>query len=62
MTKEKLLKAPAITLDFHPSSNILAVGCVDGSVKVVSCSFGKYTDPKDPKSNVDNKNNYKGPF
>jgi hypothetical protein len=42
--KETLFKAPITTLDFHSSSNIIAVGTVDNVVSLVTCSFKKSSD------------------
>ncbi len=40
-TRSKFMKSPITTLSFHPSSNILAVGSSDYSIKIISCSFAK---------------------
>lgn len=59
--KEKFCKAPITSISFHPSSNILAVGASDNSVKIVSCSFKKSKDPFVQKSDIEDKS-YQGPF
>lgn len=59
--KDKLVKSPIVSLDFHPSSNVIAVGSVDSSVKIISCSFKKSTDPMVLKAKVDDYP-YNGPF
>ncbi len=61
LVKDKLVNAPILTVDFHPSSNLIAIGTVDGAVKIVSCSFKKQTDKFVIQSKVDDFP-YSGPF
>lgn len=61
IVKDNIVKAPIVSLDFHPSSNIVAIGSVDGSVKIVSCNFRKHTDEFIIRSKVDDFP-YSGPF
>jgi len=37
-------KAPITTISFHPSSNLLAIGSADFSVKIISSSFRQTND------------------
>ena len=37
--KSNFTKAPITTLSFHPSSNILAIGAADFSIKIITSSF-----------------------
>jgi actin related protein 2/3 complex subunit 1A/1B len=60
-TKDKLCKSPIISVSFHPSSNIVAIGSTDNSVKIISCSFKKSKDVFVEKSDVEDKT-YQGPF
>jgi WD40 repeat protein len=39
--KEKLAKSPITSLSFHPSSNVVAAGSSDNSVRLVTCNFKK---------------------
>lgn len=60
-TRDKLCKSPVISLSFHPSSNILAIGSTDNSIKIVSCNFKNSKDEFIKKSDVEDKS-YQGPF
>lgn len=60
-TKDKLCKSPIISVSFHPSSNILAIGSTDNSVQIISCSFKKSKDQFVEKSDVEDKT-YQGAF
>ena len=60
-TKDKLCKSPIISISFHPSSNILAIGSTDNSIKIISCSFKNSKDLFVQKSDVEDKT-YQGPF
>ncbi len=44
LVKDKIVNVPIVSIDFHPSCNIIALGSLDGSVKIVSCSFKSNTD------------------
>lgn len=44
LAKDKIVSAPIVSIDFHPSCNLIALGTVDGSVKIVTCSFKSQTD------------------
>jgi hypothetical protein len=44
-SKSNLTRAPITTLSFHPSSNLLAIGSADFSVKIVTSSFKGSKDP-----------------
>lgn len=59
--KDNLFKAPITTLDFHPSSNIIAVGTVDSIVHLVTCSFKKSSDEQILKAKIEDYP-YNGPF
>lgn len=60
-SKSNLTRAPITTLSFHPSSNILAIGSADFSVKIVSSSFRGSKDPFVINSKVEEWQ-YNGPF
>lgn len=60
-SKDKLCKSPIISISFHPSSNILAIGSTDNSIKIISCSFKNSKDIFIQKSDVEDKT-YQGPF
>lgn len=60
-SKGNLTKAPITTICFHPSSNILAIGSADFSVKIVSSSFKGSKDPIVLSSKVEDYP-YNGPF
>lgn len=60
-SRDKLCKAPIISISFHPSSNIAAIGSSDRSVKVVSCNFKSSKDVFTQKSDIEDKT-YQGPF
>lgn len=60
-TRDKICKSPVISISFHPSSNLVALGSTDNSVKIVSCSFKNSKDELIMKSDVEDKN-YQGPF
>lgn len=60
-SKNNLTRAPITTLSFHPSSNILAIGSADFSVKIVSSSFKGSKDPFVINSKVEDYQ-YNGPF
>jgi WD40 repeat protein len=49
---DKICKSPIITLSFHPSSNIFAVGSTDNSIKIISCSFKSSKEPLVINSNI----------
>lgn len=51
-SRDKICKAPIISLSFHPSSNIVAIGSSDNSVKIVSCSFKSSKDQFVTKSDI----------
>lgn len=59
--KDKIVNNPIVSLDFHPSGNLIALGTVDGSVKIVSCNFKKVSDPVIQKLKIDDFP-YSGPF
>jgi len=59
--KDKLVTNPIVSLDFHPSCNLVALGTVDGSVKIVSCSFKKLSDQVIQQLKIDDFP-YSGPF
>jgi actin related protein 2/3 complex, subunit 1A/1B len=61
-SKNPISTSPITTLCFHPSSNILAVGTADFTVKIVTSSFKKSKDPMVIKSKVEEDSSYKGPF
>lgn len=61
LTKDKIVSVPIVSVDFHPSCNLIALGSVDGSVKIVSSSFKSQTDKFIIQSKVDNYP-YTGPF
>ena len=44
LVKDKIVNAPIVSVDFHPSCNLIAIGSVDGSVKIVTSSFKSKTD------------------
>lgn len=44
LVKDKIVNVPIVSVDFHPSCNLIAIGSVDGSVKIVSSSFKSQTD------------------
>lgn len=44
LVKDKIVNVPIVSVDFHPSCNLVAIGSVDGSVKIVTCSFKSQTD------------------
>jgi actin related protein 2/3 complex, subunit 1A/1B len=60
-SKSNLTRAPITTLSFHPSSNLLAIGSADFSVKVVTSSFRNSKDPLIVNSKVEDYQ-YNGPF
>jgi len=60
-TRSNFIKSPITTLSFHPSSNLLAVGSSDFSLKVVTASFKKSKDPNVIASKVE-EYTYDGPF
>ncbi len=60
-SKGNLTRAPITTLSFHPSSNLLAIGSADFSVKIVSSSFRASKDPLIIASKVEDYQ-YNGPF
>ena len=43
-SKNPITTSPIITLCFHPSSNLIAVGTADNKVKLVTASFRKSKD------------------
>ena len=45
VVKDKIVNNPIVSIDFHPCGNLIVLGTVDGSVKIVSCSFKKTPDP-----------------
>jgi WD40 repeat protein len=59
--KDKIATNPIISVDFHPSGNIIALGIIDGSIKIVSCSFKKFSDPSVQQLKIDDFP-YSGPF
>lgn len=61
MTRSNLVKAPITTLSFHPSSNLLALGSADFSIKVVSSSFKNSKNDLVIQSKVENYQ-YNGAF
>jgi WD40 repeat protein len=61
LAKEKIVSVPITSIDFHPSCNIIALGSIDGSVKIVSCSFKSQTDKLIIDSKVEDFP-YSGPF
>lgn len=60
-SKDKFCKSPIISLSFHPSSNLVAIGSTDNSVKLISSSFRSSKDEFVQKSDVED-NSYQGPF
>lgn len=60
-SKNTLTKAPITTLCFHPSSNLLAIGSADFSIKIVSSSFKGSKDQFVVSSKVEDYP-YNGPF
>ena len=50
--KMNFTKAPITSISFHPSSNLIAVGSADFSVKIATSSFKKSTDEFVIKSKV----------
>jgi hypothetical protein len=59
--KDKIVSNPIVSLDFHPSGNIIALGIIDGSIKIVSCSFKKFSDTAVQQLKIDDFP-YSGPF
>lgn len=59
--KNPIASSPVTTLSFHPSSNIIAVGTADFSVKLVTSSLRKSKDWMIIESKVED-DTYKGPF
>ena len=59
--REKFTKSPITSVSFHPSSNLMAVGSSDSSVRVVTCNFKRSKDPFVQKSDIED-SNYQGPF
>jgi len=51
-SRDKFCKSPIISLSFHPSSNLVAIGSTDNSIKVISCSFKNSKDEFILKSDV----------
>lgn len=51
-TRDKLCKAPVISLSFHPSSNIVAIGSSDNSIKIISCNFKNSKETFVQKSDI----------
>ena len=60
-SKNPISTSPIITVCFHPSSNLLAIGTADFKVRVVTASFKKTKDQTIIKSKVE-ENSYKGPY
>lgn len=44
LVRDKIVNVPIVSIDFHPSCSLIAIGSVDGSVKIVSSSFKSQTD------------------
>jgi hypothetical protein len=61
LSKNPISASPIITLCFHPSSNLLAVGTADYQVRIVTSSFKKSKDKLVIESKVED-NSYRGPF
>lgn len=59
--KDKIVSSPIVSIDFHPSANLIVLGTVDGSVKIVTCNFKKNSDPVIQKLSIDDFP-YSGPF
>lgn len=51
-TRLNFTKSPITTLSFHPSTNILAIGSADFSLKIATSNFRKSKDEFIMKSNV----------
>lgn len=60
-SKNPISTSPIISLCFHPSSNLLAVGTADFKVKIVTASFKSSKEKMIIQSKVED-NPYKGPF
>ena len=60
-SKNPIVAAPISTLCFHPSSNLIAVGTVDFSLKIVTSSLKKSKNEFILASKVED-DSYKGPF
>jgi WD40 repeat protein len=60
-SKNPISTSPIISLCFHPSSNLLAVGTADYKVKLVTTSFKQSKDKSIIASKVED-NPYQGPF
>ncbi len=61
ISRSNICKSPVISLSFHPSSNIFAIGSTDNSIKILSCNLRNSKDEFVIKSNVED-NSYQGPF
>ncbi len=57
-SRNTISKAPIISLSFHPSSNLLAVGSADFAVRIVTSSFKNSKDPLIVASKVEVNTNY----
>lgn len=59
--KDKIVNNPIVSIDFHASGNLIALGTLDGSVKIVSCNFRNFPDQTVQKLKIDDFP-YNGPF